>query len=57
MTKFCMECINHMFQPYYKENGDVHDYCARTGEWVMCSADACEHFDQLSNCRCCCCGD
>ena len=49
-----MNCINHLFQPYYKENGDVHDYCARTGEWVMCSKDACEHFDELSGCGCCC---
>lgn len=51
-----MDCINHLFQPYYKKNGDTHDYCARTREWVMCTGNACEHFDDLSWRKGGCCG-
>ena len=56
MSDWCMDCINHLFQPYYKKNGDTHDYCARTKEWVMCSGNACEHFDDLSWRKGGCCG-
>ena len=52
MTDRCWDCINHLHQPYYRENGDTHDYCGRTGEWVMCSGDACEHFNILPERRC-----
>ena len=52
MTDRCWDCINHLHQPYYRENGDTHDYCERTGEWVMCSGDACEHFNILPERRC-----